>query len=157
MDGSTTARVLEGILAEFGARATGWWRVEGDALVLVGFRAAGDMPDGVAEGFVEATRRVSLDQQLLSIVRVVSERRPVVAVASELPSDVGSGYWLRAFGAARSVAVPIEGDPGEVVGVLSVAVGEACVAADEAIAAKLRRWGSGTMDSDGSSLARRSD
>jgi hypothetical protein len=40
----------------------------------------------------------------------------------ELPADSGSGRWLRAFGAGRSVAVPIRDERGAVAGVFSVAL-----------------------------------
>ncbi len=44
--------------------------------------------------------------------------------AVELPEESGSGRWLRAFGAVRSVAVPIRDSRGTVRAVFSVALGE---------------------------------
>lgn len=114
-DANVVAR-LDALLADFGGRATGLWRVEGDALRLVAFRAAADMPSPVREGFAAATAVVPLDRVELSIARAAREGVTVVARAAELPPEAGSGYWLRAFGAARSVAVPVAG------GVLSIAL-----------------------------------
>ncbi|GIW88195.1 MAG: hypothetical protein KatS3mg108_2519 [Isosphaeraceae bacterium] len=107
---------LERLIAELGGRAAGLWRIEGDALRLVAFLGADDLAKEVREGFEAATAVVGLTREELSIVRAVREGRVVVARAAELPPEVGSGYWLRAFGAERSVAVPV-GD-----GVLSVAL-----------------------------------
>jgi DNA-binding IclR family transcriptional regulator len=42
-----------------------------------------------------------------------------------LSPDVGSGLWLRRFGAARSVAVPVFDRSGRLTAVVSVALAEA--------------------------------
>jgi hypothetical protein len=99
--------LLDTLLARLDARAAGVWRVEGDRLVQLAFKAAGDMPRDVAEGFAAATSEVALDRLELGIVGAVVERRRKVSLAAVLPEGSGSGYWLRAFGASRSVAVPV--------------------------------------------------
>jgi hypothetical protein len=98
---------LDSLLARLDARAAGVWRVEGDRLVRLAFVAAGDMPRNVAEGFAAATSEVGLDRLDLGIVAAAVERRRKVSLAAGLPTDSGSGYWLRAFGASRSVALPV--------------------------------------------------
>jgi hypothetical protein len=138
MGESVAARVVEGALTTLGARASGWWRVTGEGLELVEFRAASDMDIAVAERFVEATLRVGLDREELSIVQAVNKGRPVVAVAAELPDDAGSGYWLRGFGAARSIAVPVRGEANAFVAVVSVAIAAGCAMGDQAVAAWLQ-------------------
>jgi hypothetical protein len=114
---------LVALRSRFGGRAAGAWQVEGDRLVQVAFVPAPDMPVEVAEGFADATRSVDLDRVNLAIVQVVLKGRAFVAIASELPPEDGSGYWLRAFGADRSVAVPIAGAGGRVERVVSLALG----------------------------------
>jgi hypothetical protein len=106
------------------ARAAGWWRLEGDRLELVGFSATEGMPEGVARRFAEATRSVPLSQTDLGIVRAALQGEMTVSSAEELPPGTGSGLWLRRFGAARSVAVPIRGPSGAVSLVVSVALSE---------------------------------
>lgn len=96
--------------------------MRGDSLLQLAFEAAPDMPDAVARGFAEATRVVPLDRLELGIVKAAVERRTVVSVAVDLDPTAGSGYWLRAFGADRSVAVPRRDRSGTVVGVFSVAM-----------------------------------
>ena len=107
---------LEALRRRLGARAAGLWRVDGDRLVQVAFSADPEMPVDVAEGFARATLAVPLDRLDLGIVGAYCDGRRRVSIAAELPAEVGSGYWLRAFGADRSVAVPIAG------GVVSVAL-----------------------------------
>lgn len=125
---------LDALLNDLNARATGFWRVEGEALRLVAFRAAADMPADVRDGFAEATRGVPLDRVELSIARAASEGVPVVSRVVELPPDAGSGHWLRAFVAARSVAVPVHGGGA----VLSIALPLTCDATDAEVADRLR-------------------
>jgi hypothetical protein len=122
---------------ELNARATGLWHVEGDALVLDVFAPAEDMPADVAKGFSQATQRVPLSLRDLGVVRAALERQVVVSRAAELPPEVGSGYWLRAFGAERSVAVPLN----EGRSVFSAAVPHSCRLDDESIAQTVRRFG----------------
>ncbi len=97
--------------------------VSGDRLEQVAFDPAPDLPPEVAERFAAASRSVELTRLELAIARAASTGRVVVSIAADLPSEIGSGYWLRAFGAARSVAVPIV-EPGDnVTLVVSVALG----------------------------------
>ena len=104
-------------------RAAGIWKVEGDRLVQVAFDPAPDLPREVAEGFAAATVAVDLARLELGIVEAAVSGRVAVSVAASLPAGAGSGYWLRAFGAARSVAVPVPGEDGPVALVVSVALG----------------------------------
>ncbi len=110
--------LLKALLKDLPARAAGLWRLEGDRLIQVAFFSCDDMPEEVARRFGEATRIATLDQSSLGIVKAVVEGRTVVSIADELPSATGSGHWLRAFGADRSIAVPLRSAPG----VVSVAV-----------------------------------
>jgi hypothetical protein len=131
------------VLAELGARAAGLWKVEGDRLAQVVFVAGPELSDEVAAGFADATRSVDLTQTGLGIVSAARTGEAAVSLATARPEHSGSGGWLRRFGASRSVAVPLHGLGGAVVGVLSVAL-----AADqpdsETVAARLRvagrRW-----------------
>jgi hypothetical protein len=119
---ATPADRVEALLHALGARAAGLWRVAGDGLEQVAFIAGPGLPAEVARAFAEATRSVPLDQAGLAIVQAATRRVPVISRADELPADSGSGQWLRAFGAARSVAVPL-GDPrGIIIAVLAVAL-----------------------------------
>ncbi|MFO0959480.1 MAG: hypothetical protein U0800_18940 [Isosphaeraceae bacterium] len=111
-------KALEGL----GARAAGHWALQGNSLVQRDFRAASDMPEEIARAFAEATRVVPLDRLELGIVRAAAEGLTAVSVASELDPAAGSGYWLRAFGADRSIAVPRFDASGRVSGVSSVAM-----------------------------------
>ena len=66
------------------------------------------MPDEVARGFAEATRSVAAGPGATSGSSAPPRTgEPAVSRAAELPADAGSGLWLRRFGAARSVAVPV--------------------------------------------------
>jgi hypothetical protein len=114
---------LAALRARVVGRAAGAWRVEAGRLEQVAFDPAPDLTPEVAEGFAQATRSVELARGDLGIVRAAVSGRVVVSLASGLPADRGSGYWLRAFGASRSVAVPIAGEDGEVSLVVSVALG----------------------------------
>ena len=137
LDAKDIAPQLAALRLRLDARAAGAWRVEGARLVGLAFDAAPDMPSEVAGRFAAMTASVPLDRPELGIVAAVVEARRVVSVAADLPPDAGSGYWLRAFGADRSVAVPIVGEDGAVVGVVSVALlGEAPT--DDEVEALLR-------------------
>ncbi len=114
---------LAALGATLGARASGLWRVEGDRLDQVAFAPAPDLPEEVARGFAAATRSVGLLDISLGIVRAATSGEICVSIAAGLPAGAGSGRWLRAFGAARSVAVPILGEGGRVAFVASVALG----------------------------------
>src|SRR5258708_37568283 len=119
---------LAALRSRLGGRAAGAWRPDGDRLVLIAFDPAPDLPPAVALGFEAATREVDLTLVHLGIVRAASTGETCVSIAAELPPEAGSGLWLRAFGAARSVAVPIAGRDGRVEDVVSVALR---LAADE--------------------------
>jgi DNA-binding IclR family transcriptional regulator len=134
-----TDAALDALLAALGGRATGLWRLGPGGLRLAAFRAAADMPPEVRDGFADATRLVPLDRPDLSIVRAAVEGRPVVARAAEWDAAAGSGYWLRAFGAERSVAVPLRDLDGRVVAVLSIALPPGRPEADDAVADHVRR------------------
>lgn len=115
-------RRLADLRDRLGARAAGAWKVSGDRLEQLAFAAAPDLPREVADRFAAATRSVELRRVELAIARAAATGQVVVSIAAELPEDAGSGYWLRAFGARRSVAVPMVG-PGGVARVVSVALG----------------------------------
>ena len=123
---------LAALRARLEARAAGAWRVQGDRLEQVAFEPAADLPIEVEEGFAAATRSVDLSLVDLGIVKAVLTARGAVSRTLELPADRGSGYWLRAFGASRSVAVPILGADGKVALVVSIALGPE--PSDEAVA-----------------------
>jgi hypothetical protein len=113
-----TRRVLELL----GARAAGLWIRDADQLIQRAFVPSPELDNDVAESFAEATRVVSLAASGLGIVQAALTGHVVQSIAAELPSGSGSGWWLRAFGATRSVAVPIgENDRGSLE-ILSVAL-----------------------------------
>ena len=128
---------LAALRSRLSARAAGIWEVSGDRLEQVAFDAALDMPSEVANRFADATRSVDLARLDLGIVKAAATGRVVVSVADDLPADTGSGYWLRAFGATRSVAAPIVGPGGHITLVVSVALGPEPDA--ETVAAMLRQ------------------
>lgn len=113
---------LRSLRARLHARAAGVWRVDRERLIQLGFDAAPELSAEVALRFAAATISVPLDRLDLGIVEAVVEGRRVVSVAAGLPPDAGSGYWLRAFGADRSVAVPIVAGDGTAAGIVSVAL-----------------------------------
>lgn len=137
----SAAAIVAGVLNALGARAAGLWAVAGDQLVQEAFAACADMPGDVAHGFAAATRSVALSEVSLGIVTAARSGAPCVSRAAELPADAGSGRWLRAFGAERSIAVPLADEHGRVAAVLSVALlptGEP----DESVAQRVREAGS---------------
>ncbi len=136
------ARELASLRDRLGARAAGAWRTEGGRLVGLAFDAAPGMPPEVAARFAAMSVSVPLDLRDLGIVAAVVEARRRVSVAADLPADSGSGYWLRAFAADRSVAVPISRGDCTVAGVVSVALVGAGMT-DEAVEAALREGASG--------------
>ena len=115
--------VLAALRVRLRGRAAGAWRVQGNRLEQVAFDPAPDLATEVAGGFAAATRSVDLSLVDLGIVKAALTAHAVVSIAAELPADRGSGFWLRAFGAARSVAVPIFEKGAEVAFVVSVALG----------------------------------
>ena len=136
---------VEALRARLDARAAGLWRVVGDRIELLAFAAAADMPREVAERFAAASRAVGLDRRDLGVVNAVAERSPAVSIAGRLPVDVGSGYWLRAFGAARSVAVPLTDQAGVIHAVLSAALPTLGPPDDEEVIALIRDHGAATL------------
>ncbi|MEO6811562.1 MAG: hypothetical protein ABI353_20810, partial [Isosphaeraceae bacterium] len=66
-----------------------------------------------------------LTQTDLGIVGAAITGKPSISVASALPPEAGSGYWLRAFGADRSLALPLLDDAGRVLAVVAVALANA--------------------------------
>jgi hypothetical protein len=137
--GSQEAGVAE-LLRAVGARAAGLWTVEPTRLVQAAFVACAEMPAAVAAEFAAATRVVPLTDRSLGIVAAVAAGTPWVSRASELDAASGSGRWLRAFGAERSVAVPLADATGRVAAVLSVALGPS-EEPDDAVAARVRAAG----------------
>ncbi len=138
---------VEGLRRGLNARASGLWRRSGDQLLQAVFVAAEDMPEVVARGFALATQSVPIDRTDLGIVRAVVDGEPVVSVAETLPPGTGSGLWLRAFGAARSVAVPLRNESGEITAVLSVAVPATCRLDATAIAERVLTSGRAMLSS----------
>jgi hypothetical protein len=142
LDAQEIAPQLAALRRRLAARAAGAWRVEGNRLVGLAFDAAPDMPREVVEGFTGMSASVPLDLAELGIVAAVVEGRRRVSRTAELLFDVGSAYWLRAFAADRSVAVPIVDAAGAVVGVVSVAlVGEGST--DDEVEGLLRETATG--------------
>ncbi|HEY2156011.1 MAG TPA: hypothetical protein VGH33_10300 [Isosphaeraceae bacterium] len=146
-DPARIARELVALRTGLGARAAGAWRVEGDRLVQLAFDAADDMPPDVASAFAAATVFAPLDRRDLGIVEAAVRGERRVSLAANLPADAGSGYWLRAFGAGRSIAVPIAAGDGTIVGVVSVALAGFDLA-DDAVEGRLREATSGWFASD---------
>lgn len=108
---------LEAAADQVGAVATGLWRLDGDMLRQVCFFGP-RIDDQAGQAFANATFALPLLNLELGIVRAAVLKTPTLMIASELPADVGSGYWLRRFPAACSLAIPIPG------GVVSVALPE---------------------------------
>jgi hypothetical protein len=106
------------------AKAVGFWWVDTDCLKMMAFSASPRLAEGVPQSFVDATEFVPLDRTELGIVAAATTGTVVVSRAAELPAETGSGYWLRAFGAARSVAVPIVGTEGATCVVVSAALAD---------------------------------
>ena len=119
------------------ARAAGFWRVEGDQLVQVAFVAGEGLAEEVALAFAEATRSVPTAQGDLGIARAATHGVVTASRTAELPAESGSGFWLRAFGASRSVAVPLLDARGGVHAVVSVALDESPLD-DRAVADRIR-------------------
>ena len=133
------------LLQALGAKAAGLWRVRGDHLELEAFVPAPDLPAEVAVAFAQATRRVSLAQDDLGNVRAVNAGAVTVMVAAQIPAEAGSGFWLRAFGASRSVVVPLRAADGRVEAILSVALPSADEPDDLAVAEVVRAHGASLL------------
>jgi hypothetical protein len=124
LDARNPFEIVTEICTTLGARAAGWWRLddENGRLNQVAFVPGAGLDSDVAMAFAAATAAVSLRQKDLGIVIAASTGEPALSRVDELPSDFGSSHWLRAFGATRSIAVPIRDHEGTVMGVISVAL-----------------------------------
>ncbi len=131
--------VVAAVCQSLRARAAGYWRADGARLVQVAFVPGEGLDPDVAREFAEATQSVPLSETGLGIVAAATSGEVAVSRAEELPSSSGSGRWLRAFGAARSVAVPLCDDHGDVSGVLSVALPEDLAADDRTVVDEMRQ------------------
>lgn len=127
---------LAALRVDLEARAAGYWWLAGDWLEQVGFAPSPTLDEEVSRGFADATLSVPLERTDLGIVRAALEGQPAVSRVGELPGDAGSGYWLRAFGASRSVAVPIRDARGTIRAVVSVALADSPLD-DETVAARI--------------------
>jgi hypothetical protein len=118
-----------------GACAAGYWRLdaEEDRLVQVVFVPGEGLDPQVSREFADATASVPLSRMSLGIVIAATTGRPAVSRIADLPADSGSGRWLRAFGAGRSVAVPVQDAQGAIRGVISVALPSRNTADDQTI------------------------
>jgi hypothetical protein len=134
------ARVSD-LCAALGACAAGYWRLDAKRkwLVQVVFVPGKSLDPHVGREFAAATIEVPLSHTDLGIVAAAITGQAAVSRVEDLPADSGSGRWLRAFEASRSVAVPIQDAHGSVYGVISVALPEQNQERDELIAARLMR------------------
>lgn len=124
-------------------RAAGYWWLAGDWLEQVAFTASPALPEDVAQRFAEATRSVPTSKTDLGIVRAALTHAPAISRVDKLPADAGSGYWLRAFGATRSVAVPLHDLKGKVRAVVAIAIADTDLEDDavaERILTAVRKW-----------------
>ena len=136
----TTCARVAGICATLGACAAGYWRLDQDAerLVQLAFVPGVGLDPEVSRQFATATATVPLSQTSLGIVAAALTGQPTVSRVAELPANSGSGRWLRAFGADRSVAVPLSDSRGSVHGVFSVALPEDCQLDDHEVVESIR-------------------
>lgn len=104
------------------AVATGSWKYHDRRLALEFFKACPEMKPEVAAGFPQATADVPVTDTGLGIVLAARAGQTTEYRAIDLPPDAGSGYWIRAFEADRSVAVPQFDTSGQLIRILSVAV-----------------------------------
>ncbi len=114
----TDVERLKNLAADFQAVAAGVWRRDGDQLVQVCFVAGPSLATEVGSAFANATKVVPLTNRELGIVKAVIYGEVALSLAADLDPEVGSGFWLREFGAACSVAVSVA------VGVVSLALVE---------------------------------
>lgn len=136
---------VAGLRIALGAVAAGLWRVRGDHLEQEAFVPSPEMPAELAIAFAEATRSIARTQEDLGVVRAAHTDSVAVTLAGRVPAEAGSGYWLRAFGAARSVAVPLFAADGRVAAILSVALSSADSPDDRAVAEIVRAHGAGVV------------
>ena len=132
---------LSDLCTEFGACAAGYWTLEASPgrLAQVAFAGGAGLDPTVGAAFATATLQVPLDQPDLGIVWAATSGRTTVSESASLAPDSGSGHWLRAFGASRSVAVPIRDDAGAVRAVCSVAVREGRAGDERSIVQRIRK------------------
>lgn len=142
-NGRATGEHVEALRCVLDARAAGLWYVRGERLELAVFAPAPDMPDDVARRFQEAAGNIGFERADLGVVKAVIERSAAVSVAGRLPVETGSGYWLRAFGAERSVAVPMLDPEGKIRAVLSAAMPTLGPPDDEQVVMLIRHHGVG--------------
>jgi len=133
------AQIAE-VSAALGARAAGYWQLDQETarLVQLVFVPGVGLDPDVGRQFAAATASVPLSQTSLGIVAAALTGQPAVSRVAELPADSGSGRWLRAFGAGRSVAVPIRGEGGEIQGVFSVALTADSTLDNQIVAERIR-------------------
>jgi hypothetical protein len=131
---------VDGLCAAFGARAAGYWQLdfEAELLVQLVFVPGVGLDPEISRQFAAATVTVPLSQTSLGIVAAALSGQPAVSRVEELPADSGSGRWLRAFGASRSVAVPIRGEGGKIQRVFSVALAAESTLGDQIVAERIR-------------------
>lgn len=131
-------RHLADLRLALGARAAGYWWHAGDWLEQVALAFSPTFDPAVAQTFKEITRSVALEKTDLGIVRAAVADEPVVSRVSDLPGASGSGYWLRAFGAERSVAVPLHDPSTAVRAIVSVALAADNPLDDGAVVERIR-------------------
>lgn len=118
---STLDKAFDALIAATDSRAVGMWRLRGDHLEVLGFRAHPDMPGEVASEFAAATERVGLDQTHLAIVHSVVNNTPTVAMSTGVDGPLrGSANWLVRFQASHSLVMPLRRN-GEVFAVIAIA------------------------------------
>ncbi len=132
---------VESVQSTLNARAVGFWKHEDRRLSLKCFIGAPDLPTEVGQKFQASAGEVGLELRELGIVKAVALRSVAVSLAGLLPVETGSGYWLRSFGAARSVAVPLEDSEGEIYAVFSAALPTIGPPDDDAVASLIRAHG----------------
>ncbi|SIO57965.1 hypothetical protein SAMN05444166_5534 [Singulisphaera sp. GP187] len=129
---------------DLGARAAGYWWLAGNWLEQISFVASPALREEVAQRFAEATRSIPTSKLELGIVRAALTGVPAISrVDQQGPDDTGSGYWLHAFDATRSVAVPLHDLKGKVRAVIVVALAENDLDDEtvvEQILAAVRNW-----------------
>ncbi len=133
-------RKVAELCAALGACAAGYWQLDQNTeqLVQLSFAPGVGLDPEVGRQFATATAIVPLNQTSLGIVAAALTGQPAVSRVADLPADSGSGRWLRAFGASRSVAVPIRGERGKIQGVFSVALAADSTLGDRIVAERIR-------------------
>jgi hypothetical protein len=124
-DGDSLDELLSQFVVETESRASGIWRLVDGFLELAGFGWAADMPHEVSQGFQDATRRLSLDNIGLGIVKAAVTEKPVVGRRDFRATGLdGSASWIVRFEANSSLAVPIHDEQSRSVpGVVAISTG----------------------------------